>query len=86
MTRDEMIEALRSIQKSAVDADKAQIDAVIAEIERTCACVEFDDGTSFSLCAFAGGAAPGGLFSSVNCVYTQADGTSTIMRYKREGA
>jgi len=46
----------------------------------------FDDGSTFELTGWAGGAAPGGAFSTVTCEYRKPDGTVEVINYVRAPA
>lgn len=44
----------------------------------------FDDGSSFELTGWAGGAAPAGMFSTVMCEHRSPEGVVTVMNYNRD--
>jgi len=46
----------------------------------------FDDGSTFQLTGWAGGASPGGEFSTVMCEHRKPDGTVEFINYVREPA
>ncbi len=51
-----------------------------------CACRYIDDGSSFALASYAGGAAREGLYGSVTCEHRKPDGTVEMIHYVRAPA
>lgn len=43
---------------------------------------QFDDGSEFYICGFAGGAHPEGAFSTVSCLLKNPDKTEMVLHYK----
>jgi hypothetical protein len=73
-----------AMESRALAAEKER-DEARAELRglKTCSCSEFDDGSSFKLVSFAGGASPDGEYSGVTCERRYPDGTGELIRYKR---
>lgn len=76
-------EAGKTLARGLVGGIKSMIEHAARTPSLHCACSTFDDGSSFMLGSFAGGAAAEGAFSYVVCVRQTKDAT-TLIRYVRD--